>query len=197
MASPEQVLPNHLSMSESKIIETASLKSVTVASEDIINSKLSTYKGLDNISKKVIKRNSKLNEIISRLSDIKFNTIITESGLFVPLLEKEDTPEVSKINNAAINSLYMLIGAVFMALIANTITLAPALIFYMTSVAFAIIGLKSEKQRLASLVLQWGGGLLIFVLFISLLIYLANGGNPPLALYPKICNVKTMGLSDD
>ena len=89
LASPEEVLPNHLSMSESKIIETASLKSIAVTSEDIIHSKLSTYKGLDNMSKKEIKRNSKLNKIISRLSDIKFDTIITESGLVIPLIEKE------------------------------------------------------------------------------------------------------------
>ena len=83
-------------MSESKIIETASLKSIAVTSEDFIHSKLSTYKGLDNMSKKRQRRNSKLNKIITRLSDIKFDTIITESGLVVPLLEKEETPEERK-----------------------------------------------------------------------------------------------------
>mgnify|MGYP000217791746 CR=1 FL=1 len=96
LASPEQTLLNHLLVNESKIVETASLKSVTVTSEDIIHSKLSTYKGLDNMSKKEIKRNIKLNKIINRLSDIKFDTIITESGLVVPLLEKEETPEERK-----------------------------------------------------------------------------------------------------
>ena len=96
LASPEEVLPNHLSISESKIIETASLKSISVTSEDIINSKLSTYKRLDNISKKVIKRNSKLNEIIYRRSGIKFDTIITESGLVIPLIEKEEAQEAPK-----------------------------------------------------------------------------------------------------
>ena len=34
-ASPEQTLPNHLSQSKSKIIETTSLKSIAVVSEDI------------------------------------------------------------------------------------------------------------------------------------------------------------------
>ena len=91
LASPEQTLPNHLLVNESKIVETASLKSVTVTSEDIIHSKLSTYKGLDNMSRKDTRRNNKLNKIITRLSDIKFDKIITESGLVVPLLEKEDT----------------------------------------------------------------------------------------------------------
>ena len=91
MASPEQVFPNPLAMSESEVIETASLKSIAVTSEDLIHSRLSAYVGLDNMSKKKIKRNSKLNKIINRLSDIKFDTIITESGLVVPLLEKEET----------------------------------------------------------------------------------------------------------
>jgi hypothetical protein len=96
LASPEQTLPNHLLVNESKIVETASLKSVTVTSEDIIHSRLSTYKGLDNMSRKDTRRNNKLNKIITQLSDIKFNTIITESGLVVPLLEKEETPEERK-----------------------------------------------------------------------------------------------------
>ncbi|MDB4012520.1 hypothetical protein OAA00_09455 [Cyclobacteriaceae bacterium] len=96
LASPEQTLPNHLSQSKSKIVETASLKSVTVASEDIIHSKLSTYEKLDNISRKDTRRNNKLNKIITRLGDIKFDTIITESGLVVPLLEKEETTEERK-----------------------------------------------------------------------------------------------------
>jgi hypothetical protein len=96
LASPEQVFPNPLAMSESEVIETASLKSIAVISEDLIHSRLSAYEGLDNMSKKETKRNSKLNKIINRLSDIKFDTIITESGLVVPLLEKEETPEERK-----------------------------------------------------------------------------------------------------
>ena len=96
LASPEEVLPNHLLVSESKIIETASLKSIAVTSEDIIHSKLSTYEKLDNMSRKDTRHNNKLNKIITRLSDIKFDTIITESGLVVPLLEKEETPEERK-----------------------------------------------------------------------------------------------------
>ena len=96
MASPEQVFPNPLAMSESEVIETASLKLIAVISEDLIHSRLSAYEGLDNMSKKETKRNSKLNKIINRLSDIKFDTIITESGLVVPLLEKEETPEERK-----------------------------------------------------------------------------------------------------
>ena len=100
LASPEEVLPNHLLVSESKIIETASLKSIAVTSEDIIHSKLSTYEKLDNMSRKDTRHNNKLNKIITRLSDIKFDTIITESGLVVPLIEKEEmqkeTPEGRK-----------------------------------------------------------------------------------------------------
>ena len=89
LASPEQVFPNPLAMSESEIIETSSLKSISITSEDIIHSKLSTYEGLDNMFKQDIKRNNKLHKIITRLSDIKFDTIVTESGLVVPLIEKE------------------------------------------------------------------------------------------------------------
>ena len=93
LASPEQVFPNPLAMSESEIIETSSLKSISITSEDIIHSKLTTYEGLDNMFKKDIKRNNKLHKIITRLSDIKFDTIVTESGLVVPLLEKKETLE--------------------------------------------------------------------------------------------------------
>ena len=100
LASPEQVFPNPLAMSESEIIETASLKSISITSEDIIHSKLSTYEGLDNMFKQDIKRNNKLHKIITRISDIKFDTIVTESGLFVPLTEKgetqKETPEERK-----------------------------------------------------------------------------------------------------
>ena len=71
MASPEQTLPNNLFQSKPKIIETASLKSVTVVSEDIIHSKLSTYEESDNISKKYKRRSNKLNKIITQIRDIK------------------------------------------------------------------------------------------------------------------------------
>ena len=138
-----------------------------MASEDIIHSKLSTYKGLDNISRKDTRRNNKLNKIITRLGDIKFDTVITESGLVIPLQEKAQ--EVSKTNNAAVISLFLLIGAGLMVALANMITYAPALIFYLTSIVFAAIGLKSEKQRLARLVLQYGGAIFIIVLGILFL----------------------------
>ena len=95
MASPEQILPNHLSHSKSKIVETASLKSVAVLSEDIIHSKLSTYEELDNMSRKDTGRNNKFKKIISKLNDIKFEPIIKTSGYDVPLQEKYRT---SKIN---------------------------------------------------------------------------------------------------
>ncbi len=85
LAAPEQVLPNCLSQSKSKIIETTSLKSVVVASEDFIYSKLSTYKELDNISRKDKKRNKKLNKRITQRSDIKFDISIPESGLVITL----------------------------------------------------------------------------------------------------------------
>ena len=91
LASPKQVRPNHLSQSKSKIIEIASLKSILATSEDIIHFRLSTYEGLDNMSKRDVRRSNKLNKIITRISDIKFDTIITESGLAVPLLAKKET----------------------------------------------------------------------------------------------------------
>ncbi len=59
LASSEQTLPNHLSISESKIIEIASLKSVKVALENIIHFKLSTHKELENMSRKDKGRNNK------------------------------------------------------------------------------------------------------------------------------------------
>ena len=95
LASPEQTLPNHLSQSKSKIVETASLKSVTVASEDIIHSKLSTYEELDNISRKDTRRNNKLNKKITRLGDIKLDTIIPESDYRVSSKEEY---RISKLN---------------------------------------------------------------------------------------------------
>jgi hypothetical protein len=64
LASPEQVFPNPLAMSESEVIETASLKSIAVTSEDLIHSRLSAYVGLDNMSKKGIKRNNNSGFII-------------------------------------------------------------------------------------------------------------------------------------
>ena len=96
LAAPEQVLPNCLSQSKSKIIETTSLKSVVVASEDFIYSKLSTYKELDNISRKDKKRNKKLNKRITQRSDIKFDISIPESGLVITLQEKEEAQKLQK-----------------------------------------------------------------------------------------------------
>ncbi len=73
-------------------MKTASLKSVTVASEDIIHSKLSTYEELDNISRKDIRNNNKFNKIITRLGGVKLDTIIPESGNDVPSQEKNSSP---------------------------------------------------------------------------------------------------------
>lgn len=84
-------LKYYLPKKTSIIHETVSLRNLKPFSEELIQSKLNTYKEVDNMSKKEIKRNSKPNKIINRLGDIKFDTIITESGLVVPLLEKEDT----------------------------------------------------------------------------------------------------------
>ena len=81
------MLPNRLSQSKYKIIESASLKSVVVASEDFIHSRLSTYEVLDKMSKRDSRRSNKLKKILTRLSDIKFDTVITESGLIIPLIE--------------------------------------------------------------------------------------------------------------
>tara|TARA_B110001452_G_C15037579_1_gene362410 strand:- start:121 stop:381 length:261 start_codon:yes stop_codon:yes gene_type:complete len=84
-------LTYYLPKKNSIIHETVSLRNLKPFSEELIQSKLNTYKEVDNMSKKEIKRNSKPNKIINRLGDIKFDTITTESGLVVPLLEKEDT----------------------------------------------------------------------------------------------------------
>jgi hypothetical protein len=84
-------LKYHLPKKISIIHETVSLRNLNPSLEELIQSKLNTYKEVDNMSKKEIKRNSKPNKIINRLGDIKFDTITTESSLVVPLLEKEDT----------------------------------------------------------------------------------------------------------
>ena len=89
-------LKYHLPKKTSIIHETVSLRNLNPSSEELIQSKLNAYKEVDNMSKKDIKRNNKRHKIITRLSDIKFDTIVTESGLVVPLLEKEETPEERK-----------------------------------------------------------------------------------------------------
>ena len=158
LASPEEVLPNHLLVSESKIIETASLKSIAVTSEDIIHSKLSTYKGLDNMSKKEIKRNSKLNKIINRLSDIKFDTIITESGLVVPLLEKEETPEERKKSYWTI---------------ASALTLFIPAVGLIISSILAFVGYKrGERGSKVLLIINgiaWAIAIVVFLLVLALI----------------------------
>ena len=158
LASPEEVLPNHLLVSESKIIETASLKSIAVTSEDIIHSKLSTYKGLDNMSKKDIKRNSKLNKIINRLSDIKFDTIITESGLVVPLLEKEETPEERKKSYWTI---------------ASALTLFIPAVGLIISSILAFVGYKrGERGSKVLLIINgiaWAIAIVVFLLVLALI----------------------------
>jgi hypothetical protein len=89
-------LKYHLPKKTSIIHETVSLRNLNPSSEELIQSKLNAYKEGDNMSKKDIKRNNKRHKIITRLSDIKFDTIVTESGLVVPLLEKKETPEEAK-----------------------------------------------------------------------------------------------------
>ena len=89
-------LKYHLPKKTSIIHETVSLRNLNPSSEELIQSKLNAYKEVDNMSKKDIKRNNKRHKIITRLSDIKFDTIVTESGLVVPLLEKKETPEEAK-----------------------------------------------------------------------------------------------------
>ena len=158
LASPEEVLPNHLLVSESKIIETASLKSIAVTSEDIIHSKLSTYKGLDNMSQKEIKRNSKLNKIINRLSDIKFDTIITETRLVVPLLEKEETPEERKKSYWTI---------------ASALTLFIPAVGLIISSILAFVGYKrGERGSKVLLIINgiaWAIAIVIFLLVLALI----------------------------
>ena len=89
-------LKYHLPKKTSIIHETVSLRNLGPSSEELIQSKLNAYKEVDNMSKKDIKRNNKRHKIITQLGDIKFDTIITESGLVVPLLEKKETPEEAK-----------------------------------------------------------------------------------------------------
>ena len=103
-------LKYHLPKKTSIIHETVSLRNLNPSSEELIQSKLNAYKEVDNMSKKVIKRNSILNKIISRLSDIKFDTIITESGLVAPLIEKEEAQEAPKISYWTIASALVLLS---------------------------------------------------------------------------------------
>ena len=174
LASPEQTLPNNLSQRKPKFIETASLKSVAVVLEDIIHPKLSNYEESDNVSKKYKRRSNKLNKIINQIRDIKSDEIITESCV-VPSVQKEEfhqeqeIQEASNKSKAAIASLFLLTGAVFMVAMAHIITFIPALVLFLSSIVCGIIGHNSEKERLASFVVQLGGGLLL-VLGIFILI---------------------------
>jgi hypothetical protein len=158
LASPEEVLPNHLLVSESKIIETASLKSIAVTSEDIIHSKLSTYEKLDNMSRKDTRHNNKLNKIITRLSDIKFDTIITESGLVVPLLEKEETPEERKKSYWTI---------------ASALTLFIPAVGLIISSILAFVGYKrGERGSKVLLIINgiaWAIAIVVFLLVLALI----------------------------
>jgi hypothetical protein len=158
LASPEEVLPNHLLVSESKIIETASLKSIAVTSEDIIHSKLSTYEKLDNMSRKDTRHNNKLNKIITRLSDIKFDNIITESGLVVPLLEKEETPEERKKSYWTI---------------ASALTLFIPAVGLIISSILAFVGYKrGERGSKVLLIINgiaWAIAIVVFLLVLALI----------------------------
>ena len=162
LASPEEVLPNHLLVSESKIIETASLKSIAVTSEDIIHSKLSTYEKLDNMSRKDTRHNNKLNKIITRLSDIKFDTIITESGLVVPLIEKEIQEEAKK-------SYYTLAGALaFLFGILTLISFGWGALFLIISPILAAVGyIKYERGAIVLLTIN----LVLFSLVLIAFLY--------------------------
>ena len=164
LASPEQVFPNPLAMSESEVIETASLKSIAVTSEDLIHSRLSAYVGLDNMSKKEIKRNSKLNKIINRLSDIKFDTIITESGLVVPLIEKEIQEEAKK-------SYYTLAGALaFLFGILTLISFGWGALFLIISPILAAVGyIKYERGAIVLLTIN----LVLFSLVLIAFLYIS------------------------
>jgi hypothetical protein len=169
LASPEQVFPNPLAMSESEVIETASLKSIAVTSEDLIHSRLRGYEGLDNMSKKGIKRNNKLNKIINRLSDINFDTIITESGLVVPLIEKEIQEEAKK-------SYYTLAGALaFLFGILTSISFGwGALIPIIISTILAVVG-YIKYERGAIVLLTINSVLLALVLIALLYVALLYG----------------------
>jgi hypothetical protein len=158
LASPEEVLPNHLLVSESKIIETASLKSIAVTSEDIIHSKLSTYEKLDNMSRKDTRHNNKLNKIITRLSDIKFDNIITESGLVVPLLEKEETPEERK------KSYWTIASALTLFIPAVGLIISPILAF----VGYKR-GERGSKVLLIINGIAWAIAIMVFLLVLALI----------------------------
>ena len=158
LASPEEVLPNHLLVSESKIIETASLKSIAVTSEDIIHSKLSTYEKLDNMSRKDTRHNNKLNKIITRLSDIKFDNIITESGLVVPLLEKEETPEERK------KSYWTIASALTLFIPAVGLIISPILAF----VGYKR-GERGSKVLLIINGIAWAIAIVVFLLVLALI----------------------------
>tara|TARA_B110000046_G_scaffold132685_1_gene139138 strand:- start:47 stop:229 length:183 start_codon:yes stop_codon:yes gene_type:complete len=58
-------LKYHLPKKISIIHETVSLRNLNPSLEELIQSKLNTYKEVDNMSKKEIKRNSKPNKIIN------------------------------------------------------------------------------------------------------------------------------------
>ena len=118
LASPEQTLSNNLSQRKPKIVEIAALKSVAVVSEDIIHSKLSTYEELDNISRKDIRHNDKLNKIITRLGNIKLDTIIPESDYDVPSKEKQEVP---KFNHWSLASTLVLLGSMMLGLVVSFI----------------------------------------------------------------------------
>ena len=143
-------------MSESEIIETSSLKSISITSEDIIHSKLTTYEGLDNMFKKDIKRNNKLHKIITRLSDIKFDTIVTESGLVVPLIEKEIQEEAKK-------SYYTLAGALTLFIPSVGLIISPILAF----VGYKR-GERGSKALLIINVVVWALLLLLVILISGL-----------------------------
>ena len=170
LASPEQILPNHLSQSKSKIVETASLKSVTVASDDIIHSKLSTYEKLDNMSRKDTRRNNKLNKIITRLDGIKLDTIIPESGNDVPSQEKQEAP---KFNHWSLAGSLVLWGSMTLGVIGSFINAffptSDPVYKYLTyigliiSLILAFLGYKRGEQGFKELLIATAISAIVFI----------------------------------
>ena len=173
VASPEQILPNHLSQSKSKIVETASLKSVTVAS-DIIHSKLSTYEKLDNMSRKDTRRNNKLNKIITRLDGIKLDTIIPESGNDVPSQEKQEAP---KFNHWSLAGSLVLWGSMTLGVIGSFINAffptSDPVYKYLTyigliiSLILAFLGYKRGEQGFKELLIATAISTIVFIFAIN------------------------------
>ena len=170
LASPEQTLPNHLLQSKSKIIEITSLKSIAVVSEDIIHSKLSTYQELDNISRKDIRNNNKFNKIITRLGDIKLDTIIPESDYRVSSKEKQEAP---KFNHWSLAGSLVLWGSMTLGVISSFINAffptSDPMYKYLTyigliiSLILAFLGYRRGEQGFKKLLIATAISAIVFI----------------------------------